>query len=103
MTKCFILLDKPTTCAECPFCYKAEMTALGNFMYEQEYRCKRCPKEYQDRNINAFLLCCRPHWCPLKNVPEKQVRDYPEYDRYITGYDDGWDDCLEQILGERNE
>lgn len=38
--------------------------------------------------------------CPLKEIPEKQVRDYPEYDRYITGYDDGWDDCLDEILGE---
>ena len=38
--------------------------------------------------------------CPIKELPYKQVRDYPEYDKYITGYDDGWDYCIDEILGE---
>lgn len=39
-------------------------------------------------------------YCPIKELPEKQVRDYPEYDKYIAGYDDGWDACIDEILGE---
>lgn len=43
----------------------------------------------------------KPDWCPLKALPKKQVRDYPEYDKYITGYDDGWDACIDEILGDK--
>lgn len=38
-------------------------------------------------------------WCPLKPLPEKDDFDDP-YDEYYTGYRDGWNRCLEEIVGE---
>ena len=49
------------------------------------------------KHLDTF--CCKPDWCPLVEVPSKQTRDYPEYDRYVIGYDDGWDACIDEILG----
>ena len=74
--------------------------------------CKCCPIHFLDiynndsqrwwcgGTLKTLEITVRPNWCPLREVPERQVRDYPGYDRYITGYDDGWDDCLNEILGE---
>lgn len=101
MPKGLIIVDIPRSCIECPLCYESEMIPLGRFMLEEEHRCKLCPVNIENENLNTFLLWGgKPSWCPLKEIPEKKTRDYPEYDSYITGYDDGWDDCLDEILGE---
>lgn len=39
----------------------------------------------------------KPEWCPLKPLPEKDDFDDP-YDEYYTGYRDGWNRCLEEIV-----
>lgn len=84
MSKAILVLDEmPRYCEACPFCYD----------------------KYHEGSWCDLLNEPVPQWerfeyCPIKELPEKQVRDYPEYDRYITGYDDGWDACLDEILGE---
>jgi hypothetical protein len=56
------------------------------------------------KNLYLDSFMYKPDWCPLVELPKYQVRDYPEYDRYITGYDDGWDACINEIiLGEDYE
>lgn len=73
----------PSYCADCTFCYeKYHEGSWCDLLNEQVYQWGR------------------PGHCPLKEFPEKQVRDYPEYDRYVTGYYDGWDACIDEILGE---
>lgn len=99
MVKGFITINIPVACISCPLCYKSEMIHIGEFKYQQLYRCGKEPDDIEDGVLNNILYE-KPSWCPIKPVPEKQTRDYPEYDKYITGYDDGWDDCLEEILGE---
>lgn len=87
MSKGVLVLEwMPMNCIECPFCY--EKYHEGNWCdLINEYACR--DKRLED--------------CPLRELPEKQIRDYPEYDRYITGYDDGWDACIDYILGEEDD
>ena len=85
MSKAILILKyMPNMCLNC---------TLSDYSNQGRPFCKA-----SKRHIDTFVS--KPDWCPLKEFPEKQVRDYPEYDRYITGYDDGWDACLEEIIGE---
>ncbi len=90
MNKTILVLNEmPSSCVECP-CRTKNL--------KDEYVCNCL---YEDNKLNLYhMMHKRPQWCPLKELPEKQVRDYPEYDRYVTGWDDGWDACLDEILGE---
>lgn len=74
----------PDMCLNCP---------LSDYSNQGRPFCKA-------KNLHLDSFMYKPDWCPLRELPEKQVRDYPEYDRYITGWDDGWDACLDEILGE---
>lgn len=87
MNKAILVLKyMPDMCINCP------MTDYSN---QGRPFCKASKK-----HIDTFVG--RQDWCPLVELPKKQVRDYPEhqYDRYINGYDDGWDDCIDEILGK---
>lgn len=87
MSKMIAIFDKPQICYDCP-CYKdnySRRCALNNRKIKDEID-KHPYMDIQD-------------WCPLKEVPEKQIRDYPEYNSYLTGYNDGWDDCISKISG----
>lgn len=88
MSKAILVLDyMPNYCNDCKFV----ADSIG--YCELEHEAIKGYSFWSDFNK-------KPNWCPLKELPEKQVRDYPEYDRYITGYDDGLDACINEILGE---
>lgn len=38
--------------------------------------------------------------CPLKPLPQKQEHREGLCSDYILGFEDGWNDCLEEITGE---
>ena len=85
MSKAILVLKyMPDMCIDCP---------MSGYSSQGLPFCKA-----MKRHLDTFVK--KPEWCTLKEIPEKQVRDYPEYDRYITGYDDGWDACIDEILGE---
>lgn len=86
MNKMIAIIDRPGDCFDCPLLHRD----LGI-----NHKCV-----LSNKFMNSIDLTKRLDWCLLKQVPEKQVRDYPEYDEYITGYDDGWDACIDDILGE---
>lgn len=87
MSKGILLLEwMPSYCSDCIFCYERHQD--GSW-------CELL-------NERVFNQWGKLDMCPLKELPEKQVRDYPEYDRYVTGWDDGWDACLDEILGEED-
>lgn len=92
MSKAMLVLDEmPNSCIECPCRTK-------NLKDEDVCNCL-----YENNKLKLYdLMHKKPDWCPLKEIPEKQIRDYPWhlYDRYILGYDDGWDNCIDEILGE---
>ena len=89
MSKAILVMDMPASCDECMFHY--------NTYDENDDYVDKC-EVLNNETIDGYTR--KYDWCPLKEIPEKQTRDYPEYDRYIIGYDDGWDACLEEILGE---
>ena len=48
----------------------------------------------------------RPDWCPLKPMPDKaEVSDCDELcdtdDWYDSGYADGYNACIDEILGDK--
>lgn len=47
----------------------------------------------------------KPHWCPLKNIPDKMVvcGKYPQPDRIVPSYKIGFNACIDEILKEDNE
>lgn len=92
MSKTILVLDEiPRYCSECMFCRKTITDDIWRF---EKRTCL-----FTDHTIHHDTKR-ENRDCPLKELPEKQVRDYPEYDKYTTGYDDGWDACLDEIIGE---
>lgn len=41
---------------------------------------------------------CRPGWCPLIPLPERHIASKTATG-YEIGYEDGWNECLEKIVG----
>ena len=80
--KAILVIDEmPTRCLGCP-CY-----------YEDKGRCQNTWESVEDD-------LARPSWCPLKPLPDKIDQGYP-CDTYDEGYGDGWDACIDEILGEQ--
>ena len=78
--------EMPNSCAEC------DVICTG---YTE--------KEYSEKGIK------RPSWCPLRPLPQKKhknggsrVIDGVEW-YYDSEHDDGWNDCLDEILGETED
>ena len=84
MSKSVLVIDTPKNCIYCPLLNGSD----------------ECMVQDDDANFNAS-----DSWdelmkgCPLKPLPEKDDFDDP-YDEYYTGYSDGWNRCLEEIVGE---
>ena len=97
--KSVLVIDTPNSCVLCPVsCYSE---------YWKEYHC--CGREYY-RTIDNYdwqrkQMCkddIRPEWCPLLPLPEKLKGNNSIY--YQWGdYEDGWNHCIDAILGEQNE
>lgn len=87
MSKSILVIDTPGKCIHCP---------LLNGVDE-------CIVQDDDANFNASdswdeLI----KWCPLRKLPEKD--DFDDlYDEYYTGYSNGWNDCLREIIGQPKE
>ena len=82
MSKSILVMATPKTCNSCDLCG-------GTF----HYYCKA-----NHRNIESLSI--RQDWCPLKPLPEKDDWNDP-YDEYNTGYSNGWNSCLKEIIGEK--
>lgn len=89
MSKAILVLDRmPNSCHECP---------LFNSGYTD-----MCCKGMNYKTINyPYPKDFRQEWCPLKAVPERESVDRScEYDYCDECYTVGWNDCLNEILGE---
>ena len=89
MSKAILVMDMPISCDKCKFHYTT--------YDENDCYVDKC-ELLNDMTIDGYTR--KYDDCPLKEIPEEQARDYPEYNLYIGGFDDGWDACLEEILGE---
>ena len=96
MSKSVLVIDTPENCLDCQFCYELD---------EGVEACCSISDDDEDASLMKKIDCehgyCQgqPDWCPLMDLPEKDNFD-DLYDEYYTGYRDGWNKCLEEIVGE---
>lgn len=90
MSKAILVLENmPKSCWECP---------VAHLDYEFCEADKRT--RYGKRGIEKSLeLKNRPDWCPLKECP-KPIEYLGVLNEPAPDYRFGWNDCLEEILGE---
>lgn len=98
MSKSVLVIDTPENCLDCQFgtgyCSDLEYEGLCELADCLDCNEILITEEYYDCESKL-----RPDWCPLKPFPEKDNFDDP-YDEYYTGYSDGWNRCLKEIVGE---
>lgn len=91
MSKSVLVIDTPKTCMRCPF---------GLIVGDYFFCAITIDKDGATNQIRGDLYGVKKQdWCPLMDLPEKDNFDDP-YDEYYTGYRDGWNRCLEEIVGE---
>lgn len=79
-TKAVLVVDLPKNCAECKLMY---LQGIGEGI------------------CNAVDWEERPSWCPLRPMPKKDDGKLTEYcGDWGCGYADGWNTCLDKIMGE---
>ena len=106
MSKAILVMDMPKKCLECPLKYKSEELSLGNFTYQQLFRCKYEPEDISEDDgdivyLNDIMMKGKPNWCPLREVPQK--KDY-YFDGSIWTHERiGWNACIDTILKEGAE
>lgn len=76
MSKAILVIDMPKNCKNC-MCYV--LGAKANF-------CERT-------RFAIFDNTTKPDWCPLKPVPDR-------VEVFMDDWADGYNACLEEILGE---
>lgn len=83
MGKSILVMDTPECCAKCRMFSDVytDMTCRGNG--------RTIDYPYPDNKIQD--------WCPLQNAPEKKDKN-PYHNEHESGYVDGWNDCIHQIL-----
>ena len=86
MSKSIVTIDTPENCVDC------DMTTLSGCGIEHPY----CAV------LNRFLdnPDIVQEDCPLKELPKSRLCNYYDFEHYTSGYDKGWNDCIEQITGE---
>lgn len=74
--KAILIVDMPSMCKECPLCY-------------DDCICDIIGDVTDDDSVDMR--------CPLRPLPQKVEMDMNEY---YEGVADGWNDCLDALLGE---
>lgn len=82
--KAILVIDMPNSCIEC---------TCSDF--NKQNVCQILVKPIDDETEG---LDGKPDWCPLKPVPEKQI--YYTLNDYDNASMDGWNECIDTILGE---
>ena len=102
MSEAVLVLDRmPDSCKECILVDNREYYSPITERWEKWH----CRKSCNPIDIESDV---RPNWCPLRLFPEKyepidckgacDVEDY-----YDGGLVDGWNACINDILGESYE
>ena len=92
MSKGYVMVDIPDSCIECNFCIYDE---LRNGYY--------CSGQSDEEGTEFFAwLNSKPSWCPIKEFPEGY--DNPNrYEPDDAKFAEGYNDCLNNILGDENK
>ena len=86
MSKSVLVMDMPNSCNDCVF---------------HNYHFCNITGENIDKNLYDLMEYKKPNTCPLKELPDERHNDL-EYDGFMDGYDDGWNEFRDRILGENN-
>lgn len=90
-------VDKlPNDCRDCDCCHTRDYD--WKKQYDGDKFCGIEDLDVTDRYA-GFEYPTRPDWCPLEVLPEKVPKLKSECD-YDWGYRRGWNDCIEEIVGE---
>ena len=102
MAKAVLVIDMPERCTKCPLLLTIPQKGglalcLARPTNGQE--------EYNPKNEKTW----RPDWCPLRELPEKmEVCGTYNSEYYAKGgkmpsYKTGWNACLDEILGGKDD
>lgn len=88
MSKSILVIDTPESCAYC------------EIRFDDIYS-NWCP--YNNPEVDGVYKYVKqrtkPDWCPLRPLPEK-IEGYDSIKRQWGEYEDGWNHCIDSILGE---
>lgn len=91
MAKAVLIVDMPESCRKCNLSY---MIRLGTRLICHATEMPRVIRTTHDK----------PDWCPLLELPEKGPELESGYESINrTLHREGWNDCLDKILGETPE
>lgn len=100
--KALLVMDMPESCVDCQFCYE---------YHEGIEACCTVTREPSNdgmyRIIKEDYCQDKPDWCPLKPIPEKKEemgmpRTPSMNDIKRIGFQKGWNACIDEILGGKN-
>ena len=95
MSKAILIVDIPKSCDDC------QLKVLESDLFYTTYACQNATCETED-----ILKTTKYEMnCPLKPLPKikQKIKELPqytkEYEAYCKGEVDGWNLCLDEILG----
>lgn len=95
--KAILVIDElPKSCYECPLSH-SEAGFFGDI-------CDSVCTVLDRTNIVFMDGTGRPSWCPLRPLPSKRRKPFTKTfgTPYNIGKAEGWNRCLDEILGETN-
>lgn len=88
MSKAVLVMDMPKNCAECNLCGTQDDEI---FCIPDDFA------HYLSSSYMNYSCKSRPDWCPLKPMPEKDIKSYFP-DEYSDGHRDGYNACIDELL-----
>ena len=100
MSKAILVMDMPKSCFYCDLCHTRDYNPRHKWDGD-----KYCGIE--DLDVNKYYSAAyddeliKPEWCPLKKLPNRKNGNDKLF-MYDTDnhYEQGWNACLEEIVGE---
>ncbi len=95
MAKAVLVMDMPERCDKCLLLLKIpQKDGLA--------LCLARPTNGQEEYNPKHEKSWRPDWCPLRELPEKEVADKrlaisPLTEGYLKDFEKGWNACLDAI------
>ena len=87
MNKAILIIDMPDSCDSCPL--------FGNHYSDL------CCKALNNRSIDyPYPKEFKQEWCPLSVVPKKKAISQLTQDELEERYEQGYNDCIDDILGQ---
>ena len=89
MSKSILVIDTPNSCSNCVLCEDGlfcNITGDGEIAYE-------------GFDLSQGIL---PN-CPLRPLPPKEICNEYDFEHYKNGVSQGWNNCIDKILGKPKE